>query len=128
MTGRERGVRNGHRWPYQPLADALHMTDEQVAEHMGVARNSVTKWRERGMSDWHADKVCCSFWLNPENVWDDWLTPPDHISLLFAELGANSPKPRQPPSGGSLMVVVTAALVIPAALLVIATIRTARRV
>ena len=95
---RQRGERGGRRWPYQPLAETVRLDDELIADHLGVSRNAPAKWRQRGLSDWQADKICCQLGVNAENVWDGYLDTPDRLETLFDSIIWPPPRPPRNPT------------------------------
>lgn len=60
-----------HRWPYEPLDQALGGTLAGQATLLGVHDSQLSRWREDGLTDRMADRCALRAGLHPRNVWGD---------------------------------------------------------
>lgn len=61
-----------------PLEQLLRPScDDELAQRVGVARRTVIRWRNAGLSARVADRAACAVDLHPVVVWGDaWLQAP----------------------------------------------------
>lgn len=64
---------SGPRFPLAPLEARLgNPTAREFGLRVGAGRDTVQKWRERGLSFWQADTVATQFGMRADEVWPDW--------------------------------------------------------
>ena len=72
MTG-ARGPLSAKRYPW-PSWLLVEINDRQVAETLGVTVKTVRSCRQRGLTEFAADKVAVRVLrLHPACVWSDWI-------------------------------------------------------
>ena len=61
-------------------------TWQDLADLVGVPRNTVRGWDRRGMSYAVADRVAIAVGRHPGSVWPHWYPPQDRLSSIFTAL------------------------------------------
>ena len=61
------------RFPFEPLLAAVGRPNlKQLARVCGAHPRQVYRWRESGLSDFHADHAAIALGLHPKTVWPEW--------------------------------------------------------
>ncbi len=69
------GPKPGPRLPFAPLELRLYGTTlADLAEHAGVTREAVYRWRKEGLTFNAAEKLCFAIGHHPAEFWDEWIT------------------------------------------------------
>lgn len=65
-------------FPFAPIEDflATHEASE-IAQSLGVYKEAIYRFRERGLNSGQADALCAQIGIVPELLWPDWLTSID---------------------------------------------------
>ena len=51
-------------------------TDAELSRRVGVSRDVVKRWRERGMPWPEADEIAVALGVHPCRIWPDWFVLP----------------------------------------------------
>lgn len=68
-----RGPKKRPRFPFEPIQKLFdkHTVDRDIAYALGIERNLVVLARQRGLSEWQADKFACKLGIHPALIWGD---------------------------------------------------------
>lgn len=55
--------------PFGPIDRTLVTCDKDFADHLGVSRRQIIRWRQTGVSIPRAEDICDHFGVHPAEVW-----------------------------------------------------------
>jgi len=61
-----------HRYPLQPLADAMGLSLAAACRALGVSGSTMQDYRHRGLTERVADRLAVRAGFHPAEVWPDW--------------------------------------------------------
>lgn len=57
------------RVPFGPLDTMFVANDGDFADHLGVSRRAIVRWRQAGVTIDRAEQICDYFGVHPAEVW-----------------------------------------------------------